>query len=260
MFPILFLFLLGLIVGSFLNVVALRWNSGLTLGGRSFCTSCHKPLRFWELVPVFSFLFLRGRCSRCKARISWQYPLIEFSTGVIFASLFVVTQPNDLISFLYYVLSLMIFSIYVVIVIYDLRHKIIPDEFAYTAAVLALVAAYLSGTHTLIDWLAGPLIFTFFGSIWLLSRGRAVGLGDAKLGLSIGLLLGAAQGFSAVVLAFWIGTVSILSYMFLGRVTLLLNDAKRLTMKSEIPFGPFLVLGALIAFVFNLDLLYVSLF
>lgn len=259
MIPALFLFFLGLIVGSFLNVVALRWNSGLTLGGRSFCTSCRKPLRFWELVPVLSFLLLRGRCSRCKTRISWQYLLVEFFTGLIFLTLFLVIKPTDLISTLYYVLALTIFSIYVVIVIYDLRHKIIPDEFAYTAAILAAIAAFLIGHESILDWLAGPLIFTFFGSIWLFSRGRAVGLGDAKLGLSIGLLLGAAQGFSAVVLAFWIGTISILSYMLLGRMTLLLNDAKRLTMKSEIPFGPFLVLGAWIAFVFHLDLLYVSL-
>jgi prepilin signal peptidase PulO-like enzyme (type II secretory pathway) len=257
---ILPLFFLGVIVGSFLNVVGLRWNSGLTLGGRSFCVSCRRKLRWWELLPVISFVVLRGRCKGCGSRISWQYPIIELWTGLVFASLFYVINPSTLISLVSYALIVLVFCIYTVILIYDLHHKIIPDSLVYISIVVAALLHILIGDHGLLDWFTGPVIFMFFGIIWLVSKGRAVGLGDAKLGASIGTLLGAAQGLSAIVLAFWIGTAVVLSYMALGRISALLIGAKRLTMKSEIPFGPFMVLGALLAFLFNLDLLYVSLF
>jgi prepilin signal peptidase PulO-like enzyme (type II secretory pathway) len=237
------LFVLGAIVGSFLNVVGLRWDSK-DFGGRSRCPSCGQNLRWLELVPILSFLILRTRCQRCHAKISWQYPIIEIWTGLIFATVPVWALP--------------VFCIYVVITIYDFKHKIIPDTLVYTAILLSVVSRWLSVSSTL-DWLAGPILFGFFASIWLLSRGRAMGFGDAKLGLSVGLLLGAAQGFSAIVLAFWIGAFISLSYLFLQRIGFLKN-AKGLTMKSEIPFAPFIILGAWVSLTLHLNLLNVLLF
>lgn len=234
---VVILFVFGAIAGSFLNVVGLRWNSGLSLGGRSFCNACGRTLRWYELVPIFSFLWLKGRCSKCRTKISIQYSLIELWTGLIF-----ITVPY---------IFLPAFCIYIVIVIYDLRHKIIPDNLIYTAILLSVVGRWLSTSSTL-DWLSGPVIFSFFGLIWLLSRGKAMGFGDAKLGLAIGLLLGASAGLSAVILAFWLGaTFGIISMIFYR---------KKITMKSEVPFAPFLVAGAWLALVFNLDLLHVSSF
>jgi prepilin signal peptidase PulO-like enzyme (type II secretory pathway) len=258
--PALFSFILGSIVGSFLNVVGLRWNSGTTLAGRSFCFSCRKKLEWWELVPIVSFFILRGRCSSCRSKISWQYPLVEVLAGLVFLSIFNLQfsifgkfSPAFFLSALLYAI---VFSIYIVISIYDLRHKIIPDELAYAAIAVSigiLILKFILGFEIgALDLAAGPVLFLLFGAIWLFSRGRAMGFGDAKLALSIGILLGAAQGLSAAVLAFWIGTLAVFVWMLIAR--------KRLTMKSEIPFGPFLVIGAWISLIFGLNLLYVSTF
>jgi len=249
------LFVLGAIIGSFLNVVALRWdekNSRPTgrfrsfgrVGGRSKCSHCSNTLRWFNLIPVLSFLFQRGKCRNCGAKISYEYPIIEILTGLIF-----VTVP---------VWMLPVFCIYIVILIYDFYYKIIPDELVYAAILLSVVSRWLSVGSTL-DWLAGPILFTFFGSIWLLSQGRVMGFGDAKLGLSIGLLLGATQGFSAIILAFWIGALGSLLYLFLNKVGFLKN-AKELTMKSEVPFAPFIIIGAWLTLLFNLNLFHVTLF
>jgi leader peptidase (prepilin peptidase)/N-methyltransferase len=241
----LFLFVLGAIVGSFLNVVALRWGTELTLGGRSFCPSCNRQLRWWELVPLVSYLLQRGKCRTCRAKISPQYLLVEILVGLIFTSLYYVVGLGG-----HFLLLATVFSIYTIILIYDLRHKIIPDSLSYTSTALALMVPLFFVSYSLVDWLAGPIIFAFFGSIWLFSRGRAMGFGDAKLGLSVGLLLGAANGFSAIILAFWIGAASSLFLML----------SKRFTMKSEIPFAPFIIVGTWISIIFNLNILHVGQF
>ena len=218
------LFVFGAVIGSFLNVVGLRWGKE-SVGGRSTCRTCGKILHWYELVPIISFLIQKRKCRGCKAKISWQYPAIEILTGLIF-----VTVP---------LWMLPVFCIYIVILIYDLHHKIIPDPLVYLAIILSLVLSW--------HLLAGLIIFLFFVAIWFLSRGRAIGFGDAKLGLSVGLLLGAAQGFSAIVAAFWIGAV----------VGLFLMWRKKLTIKSEVPFAPFIILGAWISVILELDLLHV---
>ncbi len=229
------LFVLGLIVGSFLNVVGLRWDlpAGRQalkhFGGRSKCPHCGITLRWYELVPVLSFVSQFGRCRNCGQKISFQYPLIELWTALVF-----ITVPAIFIP---------VFCVYIVIVIYDIHHKIIPDPLVYVSIILALLISRA--------WFPGLVLFAFFSLIWLLSRGRAMGFGDAKLGLSMGLLLGAAQSFSAVALAFWIGAAFGIVCMIFSR--------KNITMKSEIPFAPFLVLGAWVSVMFNLDLLHVPL-
>ena len=218
------LFVFGAVIGSFLNVVGLRWGKE-SVGGRSTCRTCGKILHWYELVPIISFLIQKRKCRGCKAKISWQYPAIEILTGLIF-----VTVP---------LWMLPVFCIYIVILIYDLHHKIIPDPLVYLAIILSLVLSW--------HLLAGLIIFLFFVAIWFLSRGRAIGFGDAKLGLSVGLLLGAAQGFSAIVVAFWIGAV----------IGLFLMWRKKLTIKSEVPCAPFIMLGAWISVILELDLLHV---
>ncbi|MDB5266945.1 MAG: prepilin peptidase leader peptidase (prepilin peptidase) / N-methyltransferase [Parcubacteria group bacterium] len=253
-----FLFVLGVLIGSFLNVLGLRWNSGKGIEGRSFCVVCKKDLPWWELVPVISFVGLGGKCSGCKSKISWQYPLVELWTGLIFLSLYSAFPfVFDLKGGFLYILAAAIFCIYVVLTIYDVRHKILPDELVYAAIILGFASRLIQG-GALLDYLVGPILFGFFGLIWLLSRGRAMGFGDAKLALSLGLLLGAPAGFSALVLAFWIGSVITLTIMILGRLRFaLFRSGKGLTMKSEIPFAPFLILGAWISLIYHLDLFHV---
>lgn len=242
---ILILFVLGAIVGSFLNVVGTRFNSGLSLGGRSFCPKCGHQLRWYELVPIFSYLMQWGRCRICRARISSQYPLIEILTGLIFATVPYIMIP--------------VFCIYIVILIYDLRHKIIPDILVYFAILLSLASRWFIAGTTL-DWLAGPLLFSFFALLWVVTRGRAIGFGDAKLALSVGLLLGASQGFSGIILSFWIGAAYGIFLMLRSEAYPLLSGDKRITMKSEIPFAPFIILGAWLGLIYDLDLLNVSIF
>lgn len=240
------LFVFGAIVGSFLNVVGLRWDLK-SFGGRSSCPHCHKILWWWELIPIASFFALKAQCHGCGGKISWQYPLIELWTGLIFA-----TVPYILIP---------VFCIYVVITIYDFRYKIIPDELVYASIVLAFLTSYflLPTPYSLLDWLTGPILFTFFGLIWLFSGGRAMGFGDAKLGLSVGLLLGASLGFSAIVLAFWIGALGSLVYIFLSKVGYIKNT-KGLIMKSEVPFAPAIVAGTWISLVFHINIFHVAIF
>src|SRR3989344_1770847 len=146
------LFVFGAVIGSFLNVVGLRWGKE-SVGGRSTCRTCGKILHWYELVPIISFLIQKRKCRGCKAKISWQYPAIEILTGLIF-----VTVP---------LWMLPVFCIYIVILIYDLHHKIIPDPLVYLAIILSLVLSW--------HLLAGLIIFLFFVAIWFLSRGRAIG-------------------------------------------------------------------------------------
>lgn len=242
---VVILFVFGAIVGSFLNVWALRLNSGIGLGGRSGCPSCGHKLSAFELVPVLSYLLLRGRCRSCRTRIPLQYFLAEVITGLVFVSVPAIFLP--------------VFALFIVIVIYDLRHKIIPDQLVYPAILLALLINLLNFPN-LLDLAAGPILFVFFATIWFLSQGRAIGFGDAKLALAIGLLLGGAQGFSAIILSFWIGAVFGLLLIGFSHLYPLFGSRKKITIKTEIPFAPFLILGAWLGVIFQFNLLHVPIF
>lgn len=253
-------FILGLIIGSFLNVVILRFNTEKSFGGRSACMSCQSKLRPHELIPLLSFLILRGRCFTCKTRISVQYPIVELTTGLIFAGLFLKFQDiffnSTLIFSFTYAYYAAIFSLLVVIAVYDLKHKIIPDKLSLVLGVLAFCGifffidgTFIPHTPTLLEVLSGALIALPFALVWLFSRGTWMGLGDAKIAVGLGYLLGFSRIISGVVFSFWSGAI-------VGIFLILFS--KDYKMKSEIPFAPFLVLGAIIAFFFELHLFPVS--
>jgi prepilin signal peptidase PulO-like enzyme (type II secretory pathway) len=251
-----FIFIFGTIVGSFLNVVALRYNTGMPIArGRSQCFSCGKTLRWYELVPLFSFMVLRGKCSVCKSKISLQYPIVELITGLLFYAVF-LKFGIVLEAFYYFFIIILL----VVISVYDLKHKIIPDSLVFMFGSVALASSLFSffylHSNTLLDVFAGPILATPFALLWLVSSGRWIGLGDAKLILGIGFMLGLARGVSAVVFAFWIGAFFSIALIVLQRILSL--SSKNLTMKSEIPFGPFLIIGTLLAFFFGLDIMHIS--
>lgn len=263
------IFLLGTIIGSFLNVVIYRFNTGKTIvRGRSICMTCNHNLRWYELIPVLSFLIQKGKCRRCASRISHQYPLVEFGTGLIFALVAFKFLPVLDVSYWAYVffviLFVFIFSLLIVISVYDLRHKIIPDKLVYVFIIISFFSIFINFSPvgplfvlpTLSHLLAGPLISLPFVLLWFFSKGQLMGLGDGKLILGMGWMFGLVSGLCAVVLAFWIGTVISLFLMFLSKYLprLALSRTGRLNMKTEIPFGPFLVLGTLITFFFDLDI------
>ena len=204
-------FVFGAIVGSFLNVIILRLNTGKSIvSGRSKCFTCAKKLKWHELLPIASFVFLRGKCSACKAKISWQYPAVETITGIFFVLLFQQSQKFFDFGFL-----ILIFSILIIIAIYDYHHQIIPNLFVWIFNGLAFLWLFNSFRISdfgfrILNWnnlLAGFILFVFFALLWGVSRGRWMGFGDAKLALGIGWLLGMAKGAAAITLAFWIGAI-----------------------------------------------------
>lgn len=243
-------FIFGTIVGSFLNVVSLRFNTGMTLGGRSKCMSCGNTLTWKELVPILSFAFQKGACKKCKSKISWQYPLVEFCAGAIFVLIFFVFPPLNYMTGITTLIYVLATCILLVITVYDIKHKIIPDQFVYTFVLLSLINLCLGGAtwfHIPTVWafLAGPLLALPFALIWLISKGTWMGLGDAKLILGIGWFLGIAGGINAIVLAFWIATVISLIWIF--------ATYKQFKPKTEIPFGPYLILGMYLVLLFNIQ-------
>ena len=264
---VILFFILGLIIGSFLNVVIFRLNTARSLGGRSGCMSCQNKLEWYELIPVFSFIGLKGRCRNCKTKISIQYPLVELVTGFVFAGLFLkladlflANSSSFIFSFIYYAVM---FSLLLVIAVYDLRHKIIPDMLVLLFGVLAFLGLFFFKINDLsafpilafhvpsmMEFLSGIFIAFPFAFFWLISSGRWMGFGDAKLSLGIGWMLGLAQALSGLVIAFWSGALIGIILMIVFRH----SKMGKMGMKSEIPFAPFLVLGAFIAFLFGLNL------
>jgi len=253
---LIFFGILGLLIGSFLNVVILRYRTGRTVMGRSACFACGGTLSWTDLIPVASFVWLKGKCRYCGDKISWQYPAVELLTALIFGA--VAWQAGVLVGFesgMDILFNLIIWSLLVVILVYDLRHKIIPDAFVYTFVVLVLIKSLLVSiagvgffaTLMNLDLWAGPILFLPFFLLWFLSRGRLMGLGDGKLALGIGFLLGLGEGTTALVIGFWVGAIVSVAILLLQKTGLSLFGRK-LTMKSEIPFAPFLILGTLIVF------------
>jgi leader peptidase (prepilin peptidase)/N-methyltransferase len=248
----IFFFILGLAVGSFLNSVIYRLDTGESIIKiRSHCPYCKKTLSWFELIPLVSFILQKGRCRHCKKPISLQYPLVEFSTGILFALCAWYFFPNILLSAFYFLFS----TFLIIIFVYDLKHYIIPNEVIYPAIIVAflyrlfgicLPVEALSGIEAaqVGDLVLGILPTLFFVAIVLVSRGRWMGAGDIKLALFMGLVLGWPKILVALCLAFLIGAF----------VSIILIIKKKKTLKSQIPFGPFLA-GATVLTLFIGDAL-----
>lgn len=248
----IFSFILGTLIGSFLNVVALRYNTGMTLNGRSKCFSCGKNLEWHELIPIFSFLYQKGKCKKCKGKISWQYPVIEILAGILFVLIFYYFPPNTIDTSFNTLFYIFITCILLIITIYDIKHKIIPDLLVYTFSIIALLKLFIAPDLSLImpslsSLLAGPILALPFALLFLVSRGTWMGLGDAKLVLGIGWVLGINAGISAIILAFWIGAVFSVMWMWIV--------FKKIKVKYEIPFGPYLILGMYLVLLFGIKVI-----
>lgn len=265
---ITFFGIFGAIIGSFLNVVILRYNTGKGLTGRSGCFTCGKTLQSHELIPVLSYLFQKGRCLGCRSSISFQYPLVEGITALLFAlaafkELTPFSNLYTALDFVSIILTLGIISILVVIAVYDYRHKIIPDLFSLIFAVLALAKTLLYYQESIfhfpyiLDFFAGPIVALPFVLIWFFSKGKWMGLGDGKLALGIGWFLGLSSALSAICIAFWVGAIVSLGILFSQNT---MTHKRRISMKSEIPFAPFLIIGTLVAYFIPIDLFHLNTF
>lgn len=230
----IWVFFLGLAVGSFANELIDRLPQGRSvIWGRSVCDDCRKTLRWYELVPVFSWLIQVGRCRRCRARLSVKYPLIELIFGVIFV---VLAGRMGLVAGL--VPGLVLATALMVIFVTDLKYQIIPDSMVLLALAAVIVLKFFTHSPTLLSSLgAAAGVGGFFFALWFFTRGRGMGFGDVKL---------------APVLAFWLGWPLSLAGLYVAFLTgavvgviLILGANKHL--KTRIAFGPFLVLGAVIS-------------
>jgi leader peptidase (prepilin peptidase)/N-methyltransferase len=241
MAEILLVFIFGLVIGSFLNCAIYRiYKEESFVSGHSYCPHCKHDLGARDLVPLFSFAFLKGRCRYCKAPISWQYPLVELATGLLFVFSYLVFSPDYLATIFWWI----IFSLFIVIFVFDYKYCLIPDEATYSAIVLSslwIAFSYFSGAvsemQVLSSFLAALGSALFFFLLWFFSKGRAMGFGDVKLAFLLGLLMGFPKAIVGIFLSFLLGAI----------IGLILIGMRKKGMKSEIPFGPFLIAGTLIA-------------
>ena len=222
----------GFFVGSFLNVLADRLPVGENvLWGRSHCDACKKTLRWFELIPLLSFLAVSGRCLRCHTKLSWEYPAVEALTGLAYGLIvasFFFSNP-------WYCASLLIVtSALIVIFVADLKYFIIPDSMIVVALLGTLVVLIPQSPTVWINHIFTAVISgCFFYALWYGTKKKGLGFGDVKFSFLMGFFLGFPQIITAMYVAFLTGAG-------LG-VILILGHKKSL--KSRVPFGPFLILG-----------------
>lgn len=233
----IFFFALGAIIGSFMLVVAERLHTGASwVAGKSRCDSCRNDLTPRDLIPVFSWVFNKGKCRHCGSLLSPRYLAVEFLLGLLFVISYMLVGLTLQLPFLLAALALLL-----AIVVYDLRHTIIPLPLSLllTAASLGYLLAGFTDTAMLgFTFLAAGLIGLTFFAFWFFSGGRVMGLGDAPVAFALSLLLG-TKALSGLVFSFWLGAV-------IGIGILLARPVGR-RMGVEVPFAPFLALGFLLA-------------
>ncbi len=268
------LFILGLSIGSFLNVLIDRIPQGQSpFKGRSYCDKCKKTLSWYYLIPVISYLYLKGKCRYCEVHISFYYPLVELITGVMFVLTFAYAyglQLTDyglslsilhfqLSTFLYYTFIL---SSFIVIFFTDLKYGIIPDKIIYPAIIISFFFLFFTPKESWL-WLAlqsATLVqlatlgvyanrflsalggFAFFLILYLITKGKGMGFGDVKLAFLIGIVLGFPKIITALYLAFLTGAI-------VGSILIIWRKKK--LKGGTIPFGPFLIIAAILSLGFG---------
>ncbi len=278
-----FLFLFGLAIGSFLNVIIWRFKpddyifSLKKISGRSHCLNCQHKLSWYELIPVFSFLFLKGKCFNCKSKISFLYPFVELLVAFIlifvfyYFSNFYQIINFSLIDFLLIFLWFKVFLLYLLIFIIDFKFMIIPNEVNFSLGMLGILISLIVyffkqpseilnysflknyslifpsfSPNFLVNHFLGAVIgLLFFLLIFVLTRGKGIGFGDVKLAFFSGFLFGWPD----------IIVVSFLSFIIGGLIGLILIFLKKKKIKDKIPFGPVFVFASLLIILFGQKIL-----
>lgn len=238
MLPAVIVLIIGLFVGSFLNVLIFRFpklRGAIT--GRSYCPNCKKTIRPYDLIPLISYLVLLGRCRDCGKKISLQYPLVELATGGLF---FLFAQSIGINYQL--ILYLLIASVSIIIFVYDAKYLEIPEVFSWLLLIFAIVAVAITPNFSLQNFLLGGLIGGgILGIMVGISNEQMMGSGDIKIGLAFGFLLGVYRSILFLFLSFIIGAI-------FGLILMILQKKK---MKSEIAFAPFLIIAAVICIIWG---------
>lgn len=237
---VLFVFLTGLSIGSFLNVVIFRLDKkGGLLMGRSECPQCLKQIKWSDLIPVLSYVILAGKCRGCKNKISIIYPLVELLTAFSLLLFYVVNRPVIGVGYFYYSIIIVFF---IALILFDYLYFLIPDKIVLPLIIISILFNYFFRRPEFITLLLSALILGgIFAIIHLSSHGAWVGLGDAKLLFLIGLVLGYPLGLWAMIISVWVAALVGIGLIMFGR-------ANR---KTALPFGSFLAGTSIIIIIFQ---------
>jgi prepilin signal peptidase PulO-like enzyme (type II secretory pathway) len=240
----IFLFILGLIFGSFASALTWRYPNGISIKkGRSICPNCRKQIAWFDNIPLFSFILLGGKCRNCGKPISFRYPFIELTTGIGFLILGIII-PLDIFKLIYVlILFVVLFSIFIT----DLENQIIPDSFVFFGIAVSVIYFTIAGGTAIFDALfVGFTAALILLTIHLVTKGRGMGLGDVKFAVLGGLIVGPKLFLIWLLLAFLTGAA----------VGIILILGKKAGLKSQIAFGPFLVLAIPLALIYGEKILF----
>lgn len=240
----LLIFVTGLVVGSFLEALTYRFPRGIDIRkGRSFCPHCKKNIAWFDNIPLVSFIALRGRCRYCDKKISFRAPLLELIVGLLFLAGFIFIDicghgylaqacfwNNSLGAFaLPFMLS--VAAILVAIFVIDIENQIIPDKLVSILFFITLTAVFISGANMFRSVFAGMASSVFLLGLHLITGGRGMGLGDVKLAIPAGVILGWPSSLVWLFLSFIIGAL----------VGVILIGLGKTEFGKKIAFGPFLI-------------------
>lgn len=230
--------LAGLAIGSFLNVLIFRSDElKSVLNSRSHCMHCKKEIRWYDLIPVISYILLRGKCRNCGKNISIQYPLVEAGTAGVFLSLYLTFGMTW--QAVFYAL---IFSIMIVIFIYDLKTQYILDVFSWPALILSLGLGWYFGHLSLTSVAYGVLTGAgLLAVLVLVSKEKWMGMGDIIIGAAFGAMLGYPRSLAFIFIAFVLGSI----------VGLVLIASKKRGLKDAVPFAPFMIAAGFITLIWG---------
>lgn len=231
--------LVGLCVGSFLNVLIYRVPNGLSIvKPASHCPVCKQPIKWYDNIPVISFLVLGGKCRHCKTPISLRYMIIELSNMLLWLiCALVFWKTNVAIA----IISMVATSVFLVIACIDLEHKYIPDRFQIALLVLGVLVCVFDSSMTVWTHVIGlavgaGIMGLFYGLGWLIYKKEALGVGDIKLMAVCGLIL----GWQATIVAIFVGAIA-------GAIGILITKALSKKEEIEYAFAPYLLLGVTVA-------------
>lgn len=230
-------FIFGTIYGSFLNVLLSRLPEGESIGGRSHCLSCRHQLAWYDLIPLLSFVALRGKCRYCHSLINFRYPIVELVTAIVLVMFFIFRTPALNIETVVAIFGLLILTS---LFFFDLFYLILPNVLIFSAIGGYILYDTLALGHPLPYFLTALLLACFFVILYAISRGKKLGFGDVKLVFLLGLMFGYPLGFVTVVLGIWLAALTAIGLLLTGKT-------KR---TDAIPLGSFLTVSAIISIIF----------
>ncbi|MBI2252051.1 MAG: prepilin peptidase [Armatimonadetes bacterium] len=244
---LIIIFIYGAFLGSFLNVCIYRLPQNQSIVfPNSYCPSCKTPLKIWQNIPLLSYLILRGRCFFCSVKISPRYFLVELITGILCAYFFIIFHFSFAYFYYIFFIALLIIIFYI-----DLEHQLILDLISYPGIILGFLGSFFMPEEFSLGGIFGGIFFYLIRVIGtFLAKEEAMGLGDVKFAILIGIFLGWQKSLVAFIFSFFL--------LILVSLPLLILKIKK--GKDPIPFGTFMALGAFLALLFSSKLIWFYLY